>query len=39
MPTPLAAALAQGTVTYLTWGQVSLSGVLGDIEEIRRGTK
>ena len=39
MPTPLAAALAQGTVTYLTWGQISLSRVLGDIEEIRRGTK
>ncbi len=38
MPTRLAAAFAQGTVTYLTWGQVSLSGVLGDIEEVRRAT-
>jgi alpha-glucoside transport system substrate-binding protein len=36
MPTRLAAALAQGTVTYLTWGQVSLGGVLGDIEEVRQ---
>ncbi len=39
MPTPLAAAFAQATLTYLTWGEVSLGGVLGDIEEVRRGTK
>jgi alpha-glucoside transport system substrate-binding protein len=36
MPTRLAAAFAEGTVTYLTWGPASLSGVLGDMEEIRR---
>ena len=36
MPTRLAAAFEQATVTYLTWGDVSLSGVLGDLEEVRR---
>ncbi len=39
MPTRLAAAFAQATLTYLTWGEISLGGVLGDIEEVRRGTK
>jgi hypothetical protein len=39
MPTRLAAAFEQATVTYLTWGDVSLSGVLGDLEEVRRETE
>jgi DNA-binding SARP family transcriptional activator/ABC-type glycerol-3-phosphate transport system substrate-binding protein len=39
MPTRLAAAFAQATLTYLTWGDVSLNGVLGDLEEVRRGTR
>ena len=39
MPTRLAAAFAQATLTYLTWGEVSLSGVLRDLEEVRRGTR
>jgi hypothetical protein len=39
MPTRLAAAFAQATLTYLTWGEISLGEVLGDIEEVRRGTR
>jgi alpha-glucoside transport system substrate-binding protein len=39
MPTRLAAAFAQATETYLTWREVSLRGVLGDLEEVRRATR
>jgi hypothetical protein len=34
----VAAAFAEATVTYLTWGDVSLSGVLGNLEEVRQAT-